>query len=165
MGKRGPAPKPTALTKLQGTYRPDRDTGADNAFGDKMPTCPRFLSKAAKSEWRRVARELHDVGLLKTVDRAALAAYCDAFGRWVALVEKLDVATAGDELVLETSKGYQYQNPLYGMAASAKAEMIRFGSLFGLNPSARTRVEVPKPGEAEQLSLADMLFEAVEKGG
>lgn len=164
MGKRGPAPTPTPLKILQGTFRPDRDSGVDFAFSDKLPTCPRFLSKTAKSEWRRIARELHDVGLLKTVDRAALAAYCDAYGRWVEIVEELAKEIEAGNLVLETSKGYRYQNPLFSMAASTKAEMIRLGALFGLNPSARTRVHLPE-GDAKQTSLLDEIDAMMNKAG
>ena len=168
MGKRGPSPTPTPIKLIQGTYRPDRDSGADFAFSDKLPTCPRFLSKAARDEWRRVARELHSVGLLKTVDRAALAAYCDSFGRWVDIVEQLDQVMKSGELVLVTSKGYRYQNPLFSMAASAKAEMIRMGALFGLNPSARTRIHLPD-ASANQPSLFDeinaMMEQAAERAG
>ena len=162
MGKRGPAPTPTAQKLIRGTYRSDRDSGIDFAFSDKMPTCPGYLSKAAKGEWRRMAKELHNVGLLKEVDRSALAAYCDAYGLWVEILQQMAEVVEAGELVLETSKGYRYQNPLFSMAASAKAEMIRLGALFGMNPSARTRVHLPE-SDAKQTSLLDEIDAMMNK--
>jgi P27 family predicted phage terminase small subunit len=36
-----------------------------------------------------VASELHGMGVLTTIDRAALAAYCQAYGRWVEAEERM----------------------------------------------------------------------------
>ena len=54
--------------------------------------CPEHLSPAAQAEWRRLAQSLQQDGLLTQVDRAALAAYCQSYGRWVEAEQKL----AGD---------------------------------------------------------------------
>jgi P27 family predicted phage terminase small subunit len=156
MGERGPAPQPTALKKTKGTYRPSRDSDIDAVFPDKRPTCPAFLGDEARREWHRVVSDLHKSGLLKTVDRSTLAAYCDAYGRWVDATEQLDKSS----LVLETDKGYQYPNPLVAIAANAKAEMLKAGALLGLSPSSRSRLKPEKPTDKEP-SLAETLFQAV----
>lgn len=158
MGRRGPAPLPQAVKKTRGTYRADRDGGADDAFSDKRPTCPSFLGQAAKKEWRRLVNELHDAGLLRLVDRSMLAAYCDSYGRWVEATVELQQTS----LVAETAKGYRYPEPLLKIAENAKSEMLRIGREFGLTPSARARVIVNKPGEPKQLSLADEIFALLE---
>lgn len=41
------------------------------------------LGAEARTEWDRVAHGLHALRLLETVDRAALAAYCTTYARWV----------------------------------------------------------------------------------
>lgn len=88
--------------------------------------------------------ETVSLGIMTELDRGALAAYCQAYGRWVAaesvlarMAEK-DAVTEG--LVIRTKAGNVIQNPLVGTANKAMADMVRYAAEFGLTPSARTRV-------------------------
>ena len=83
MGRRGPAPKPRVFRPMNG----DRDLRGHRQLepeGDQpergAPGMPEWLSAEAKREWRRIVPDLDAVGALCRVDRAALAAYCQAFG-------------------------------------------------------------------------------------
>jgi P27 family predicted phage terminase small subunit len=96
-----------------------------------------MLSAEARAEWRRVSRCLHQLGLLTGVDRAVLAAYCQAHGRWVQAERAL--AESGS-LTIVTSRGNTVPNPLIRIANQAMADMARYASEFGMTPSARTRV-------------------------
>jgi len=80
---RGRKPKPTHLKLIEGNpgKRPIR-TGPDRP-ATAMPEPPEHLNELARAEWERVAHGLHALRLLETVDRAALAAYCVAYARWV----------------------------------------------------------------------------------
>jgi P27 family predicted phage terminase small subunit len=156
MTKRSTRKKPQALKKLQGTYRPDRDGGADDALSDKKPNCPAWLSKEAKSEWRRIANDLHDAGLLKYVDRAALAAYCEAYGRWQQ-AEKL-VQEKG--LLVKTKNGNVIQSPAVGVANVAMRDMLKLLKEFGMTPVSRSRLPA-KAGEKKEETLAEQLFSAI----
>ena len=110
-----------------------------------MPSPPHHLSADALEEWNRVAHWLHRIGLLSEVDRAALAAYAQAYGRWVqaeraiARMAQKDQLTGG--LMIKTSNGNAIQNPLVGTANKAAADMMRYAAEFGMTPSARTRIE------------------------
>ena len=149
----GRPPKPQALKKMQGTYRPDRDGGTTLA-GSTTP--PNWLSQAAKTEWRRVAKRLAEAGLLTWGDRALLAAYCQAYARWKQAEQELE----GKPLTFETDKGYVGKNPLLTVANEARDAMIRAAKEFGMTPVARSRLNVGGSTEKEQ-TLADLLFEAV----
>jgi len=83
MATRGARPKPTALKVLQGTDRADRRNEHEPHLKAAVPECPAHLSDEAKLEWERTSKLLSDVGLLAAIDRAALASYCHAWGRWV----------------------------------------------------------------------------------
>lgn len=48
-----------------------------------LPAPPDHLSVEAKLEWDRVAEELYRARILTKIDRSVLAAYCQAYGRWV----------------------------------------------------------------------------------
>ena len=63
--------------------------GSRNRPEPVRPTCPAHLSAPAKAEWKRLAGSLHEIGLLTQVDRSVLAAYCQAYGRWVEAERKL----------------------------------------------------------------------------
>ena len=57
-----------------------------------LPTCPAHLCLSARAAWKRLARLLHDIGLLSGLDRSALAACCQAYGRWVEAEKFRDMA-------------------------------------------------------------------------
>jgi P27 family predicted phage terminase small subunit len=111
-----------------------------------IPDAPDFLSAEALKEWDRLTVELDAVGLLTNLDRAALAAYCQAYGRWL-LAERM-VANMG---TLLTSKrtGVLYQNPYLGVANRAQEQLRHLGPLFGLDPSSRGRLKVSPPEPEE----------------
>ena len=143
----GTIPKPQALKKIQGTYRPDRDSGIDNSLSDKKPTCPSWLDTKAKSEWRRMSKELYDAGLLKYIDRAALAAYCQAWGRWQAAEELVNEKG----LLIKTTNGNIIQSPAVGIANVAMRDMMKVLKEFGMTPASRSRLTVDKPEKEEDL--------------
>ncbi len=141
---RGAKPKPTRMKELAGTLRPHRTNPAEPRPDPAIPDPPDHLTEAARSEWARVTGELHVLGILSNLDRGALGAYCQAYGRWAAAEEALarmaekDAVTAG--IIIRTRTGNAIQNPLVGAANKAMADMVRYAAEFGLTPSSRTRV-------------------------
>ena len=75
-------PKPTRLKLIDGNpgKRPINAREPNPMAG--VPTCPAHLSPRAKAEWKRLARQMNALGIVTELDRAALAAYCQAYGRW-----------------------------------------------------------------------------------
>ena len=146
MGAGRPA-KPTALKRLQGNPG-KRGLSKDEPQPEKrIPPCPKHLDGEAKKEWRRVTKELHALGLLTNVDRAALAAYCQNWSRWVKAEEEL--AKDDVELVLSTDKGYHHPNPWIGIANNAMKQMRVFLAEFGMTPASRSRVSAGDEGEED----------------
>lgn len=150
MGRRGPAATPTAVKVMRGNpgKRPLND--AEPKPDATMPQCPRHLTTAARAEWHRVARKLHVVGVLTYVDRGILAAYCQAYGRWVEAEERV----ARDGTLVVTPNGYEQQSPWLGIANKAQDQMVRAARELGMTPASRSAIKVDKPEQ----SLADLLF-------
>lgn len=121
------------------------------------PSCPSWLAKEAKREWRRIAAELEALGLLTRVDRAALAAYCQCYARWVAAEAALRRPDGSMTLTTTTDKGNIIQHPAVGIANKAMAEMRAFLSEFGMTPAARTRINA-KPLEDKGAKTKEFLF-------
>lgn len=150
---RGRKPKPTALKVLAGNPG-KRRLPTEPELSRAIPRCPKHLCGEARREWRRVAGELYEAGLLTRVDRAALAAYCQAWAHWVEAEAKVRELGA----VVKTQSGGLAQNPWLGVANRAMDEMRRFLVEFGMTPSSRARVKVeaqPAP------DLAEVLFSGV----
>ncbi len=122
---------------------------------ESAPYAPRHLNDAAKKEWRRLVGILLDMGLYTVVDRAALAMYCQAWGRWVVAEKK--VAKTGE--VLPGKTGTSYQNPWRHEANKAYEQMRKMLAEFGLTPSSRTRLTAL--ASEDEPSLAEQLFAAV----
>lgn len=141
---RGRKPKPTHLKLVAGNPGKRKLNPAEPIPVRQLPNPPAELSDDAKVEWGRVSEELYRLGLLTGVDRAPLAAYCQAYGRWmqaerhIAAMAKNDQLTGG--LLIRTTNGNAIQSPLVGIANKAMADMMRYAVEFGMTPSARARV-------------------------
>jgi len=123
-----------------------------------MPACPKWLSVEAKAEWRRVAKRLHDAGVLTYVDRAVLAMYCQAWARW---------ATA-EQMVIElgqtskNDKGVEYMSPWLTASAMALKQTETLAAKLGMTPSDRSRISSFADGQQtsgkKKETMAERLF-------
>ncbi|HIW78115.1 MAG TPA: phage terminase small subunit P27 family [Candidatus Bilophila faecipullorum] len=140
----GRKPLPTQVKLLRGTAQRCRMNPDEPAPDPSLPDAPTHLSPEAREEWDRVAGELYDLGVLSAVDRAALAAYCQAYGRWVAAERELRREDGSMNLISVTSNGNVIQNPLVGIANKSLELMHKYLTEFGMSPSSRTRVGAKK---------------------
>ena len=142
---RGAKPVPTKLKVLHGTLRKHRTNANEPQVGVEIPTCPRELSATAKKEWRRIAPILAGMGLLAKIDRAALAMYCDHYGRWlesIAALQKYGV-------VIKSPSGFPMQSPYVAIANKSGEQVRLLLAEFGMSPSSRTRVHATPRTEEE----------------
>ena len=137
----GRPPLPTRLKLLRGTLEPKRINPDEPEPEPAIPTCPSHLDSTARREWKRMAQQLYDLGILSEIDRAGLAAYCQAWSTWVKATKGL--AKTGQ--LAMTPQGFPVQNPLLGIANRAQAEMRAWMTEFGMTPSSRSRVHAVKP--------------------
>lgn len=146
---RGRKPVPTALRLVTGNAGNRPVNSLEPKPRISIPSCPAHLSPSAKSEWKRLAHTLHDLGVISELDRAALAAYCQAYGRWVEAERKLKETPA----LLRTPAGYVQPSPWLGIANKNLEMMHKFMSELGLSPVSRGRVSARpmtrKPWEVE----------------
>lgn len=139
MAVRGAKPKPTSLKLLQGNpgHRPlNPNEPKPRAV---IPPPPEHVTGEARKEWFRISKQLHGLGLLTEIDRAMLAAYCIAWGRWVEAEQNL--AKYGT-VMLSPDKGWPVQSPYLAIANRAMEQMAKFLTEFGMSPSSRTRIQV-----------------------
>lgn len=107
----------------------------------EIPAPPTHLSKDARQEWKRIGVELAKLGLVAKIDRAALAVYCQAFGRWVHAERTL--RKLGDKGLVETTpSGYKQMGVWLQISNRAVEQMGQYLAHFGMSPSSRMRVQL-----------------------
>ena len=98
--------------------------------------CPPELGPVARQEWDRIAGALTAVGRLTVLDRALLAAYCNAYAQWLEAVEALEKYGA----VMKSPSGYPVQS-IYVSIANRQVEIMkRIAAEFGFTPASRSRL-------------------------
>ena len=156
---RGRKPKPTALKLLTGNPGKRPLNLREPNLEPGVPDRPSHLGPEACAEWDRVSAVLQVQGIITQADRAALAAYCVAWGRWVEAERKVKEMGA---VVKAPRTGVPMQNPFLSIANNAMAQMIKLAAEFGMTPSSRTRLEgLPSQWDSDsrrEQSLADKYF-------
>lgn len=154
---RGRKPRPTHLKVIDGNPGHRSLNKGEPKPEIKIPQIPDHLTADARIEWERVTRELAILELVSEADRGALAAYCQAYGRWVAAeraiarIAESDPGTEG--LLIKGSMGQPTYNPLVKMADKQMALMLRAAAEFGMTPSARSRISTPEAQGANPMGL------------
>lgn len=153
MGRRGPAPKPTALKVIEGTFRPDRAPVREPKPKVAAPAKPKGLTQRASREWDRVVPQLLAVRVLTELDLAVLVGYCESWSLyWKA---KAEVGKRGITVV--AGSGTRIANPAVGVMNRAYRDYVLAGRELGLTPAARSRIEA-LPDEAAGRDEEAFLF-------
>ena len=136
---RGRKPKPTALKLLEGNpgkravnaREPKPRPAQTSALSPR-----RFLDRYGREEWHRVVPELSLLGLLTTVDLAAVEIYCDLYAQWRRARVKLRTG-------FTDANGKR--KPEAQVVKDTAALMRQYMVEFGLTPSSRARLETDEP--------------------
>lgn len=162
MARPGPKPLPANVHVLRGNASKKPLGSILDEFRPEVeiPDFPSWIWPEAKKEWKRIATELERYGLISKLDRAALVLYCQAWAKMVwaerALTRAMKVAeeareaaeregreyTGGDGLMVKTANGNFTYSHHWVVGKHAASEVKRYLDLFGLSPSARSRVTV-----------------------
>lgn len=155
--QRGVKPQPTQVKVIRGNPGKRPLNEAEPKPRRLIPDPPRDLTDEAQIEWHRVSVELDQLGLLTGIDRAALAGYCDAWGRWVyarrLIVRAAEEYPKYEGLIIFSAKNNPITNPALGIANKAMADVMRYCVEFGMTPSARSRIAAtPRATEEDETS-------------
>jgi len=150
-----PKPKPTRLKLLEGVVNKRRINMNEPKPKSKKrkPAAPSFLNQAAKKEWKRIAGELHQLGLLTNLDLTALAGYCASYAIFVDASKNLEK----HGMLVKAQSGFPMQSPYLSIANKAMSEMRRWMAEFGMTPSSRSRVVVDTPMDEKEKAMLSLL--------
>lgn len=143
MGKRGPAPAPTALKLVRGD-RKSRIATSEPQPDDVEVKPPLGLTPKALTVWRRVAPQLVRQRLVTSWDVDAFAAYCEA------VVTHVDATKAVRKhgVLITSDHGGLVKNPALQVARDAANTIRALAREFGLTPSARASIGSSSAGKA-----------------
>lgn len=137
MGRRGPAPIPTALRILAGETRPSRINRDEPKPTPGHPRMPVDMSAEGKRVWRRVMRDYGATGVLTPADADVLRCYCEAVVRYAGAARQIEQT---GPLVRGARQGELVKNPLHQIVRE-NADLVRsFAREMGLTPAARANL-------------------------
>lgn len=147
MGRRGPAPKPTALKIAAGNpgKRKLNDAEPLPPQGEIAP--PDYISIEARRHWERIAPVVIAMRTLTTADVDAFARYCELLERYSVLrafVWKKGAAGTSYRVTDDTGKKLRYIAELPQAAELRQVHrlLLQLEREFGLTAAARSRIQV-----------------------
>lgn len=142
MAQRGRKPKPTAIKELEGNPGKRQLNQNEPKPKKNAPKCPTWLDAEAKKEWKRISKQLEELGILTEVDMAAFAGYCQTYSRWKDSEEF--ITKHGP--IYKSPNGQVMQVPYVSIAQTYLKIMIKLCEQFGMTPSSRSRIVAEKNG-------------------
>lgn len=130
MGRRGPAPTPTALLKARGSWRGQIRDGEPTPDAT-IPDPPPWLRKDASRHWGVLVKLLFGIGVMADCHSIALAAVCNALARYEKLSQQTKFNARSE--------------------CAAWDRVIKGLKEFGLTPSSITAVRVQKPEQKQSI--------------
>lgn len=144
---------PSAVHEAHGNpghrkHAPEMDFSAAGEIGKP----PSWLDAGAKAEYKRIVAALSDLELLRSTDVGVVASYAIAYSRWMAAEKQ--VTREGTVIQVMGSQGQtkMVKHPALLVAASAQQQMLRAGSLLGLNPVDRAKISASPKQAANPFS-------------
>lgn len=147
MGKRGPAPTPTKVLQMRGSWRAKTRNGEPQPAA-KPPSCPKWLDGKGQYLFRALVAELMPLGLVTKLDAQALARYCQMWSQWrEALAYVTDHGSTYPILDAEGGLKSYGEFPQVRQLLKLNEALLKIEREFGLTPSARARLARPESSD------------------
>ena len=111
---------------------------------------PDWLLPEARLKWEEVTHELHELGVIATIDATALSMFCQTWAHYRTLEDH--VARYGPTYLIESDEGnYTMLRPEIRQLDRMREFLLRACAEFGLTPSSRTRLSVARKPKKDEL--------------
>lgn len=149
----GPPKKPTALKLLQGNPGKKPLPKNEPIIPHACPDPPETLSAQGRKHWGEIVGILAESGIMTALDVHALAAYCEAYARWLHANEQLCLFGC----VAKDEKGIPHHSPYLRVANDSFMQMKALLQEFGLSPASRARIQVSKKEEENPFAMIEKM--------
>lgn len=152
----GPNPKPTQLKKLTGSWRADLNKFEPKPMQGKFPA-PEHFSDVEKDMWYQISDVLYRMGVLTEADQMALEQLVVSWKLYRDSVKL--IRDRGTTIIIETKTGQNYEQvaPWVTQARNALSDLLKLQDRFGLNPSARTKLQAEKMQDDSEAFLQNLI--------
>lgn len=110
---------------------------------------PEWLDEIAKQEFERLVDLLKEVRLITEADIHLLATYCDAYSDYLKCTQLIQEEGLMVEYTNKAAETNKVPHPLLTKKKQLFEQMKAVASEFGLSPSARAKLAMPKKEEKE----------------
>lgn len=149
MGRRGPAPQPTAMKLAKGETRPSRTNPAEPKLAPPVSLePPKRLTGAGQAAWLKHAQPLTDAGVLTDHDLDALESYCST----LTAIERFETEARSMGPTMAIRCGVQ------GMVLRLQTLANQLRVQLGLTPSSRTQVRATKVMSTADRKMRERFF-------
>lgn len=154
--------KPAAIKAIQGTDRKDRRCGVEPTIPsqDKYDP-PGGLDGLALQAWLDIEPILSESRVLTDADIRALESYCIHYSNFRRAQESVEA----DGFVVQGATGGLIKNPACTVVKESSQEMRALSGVLGLDPAARTRINVGDPKKKKKGSLRSIRPAPARKTG
>ena len=138
---------PTEIKKARGTLRKSREL--ENPMSvkkvDGLPVAPKWLSEIGKEQFDIVVNQLNSLGMLYEVDLKLIEAYSNSMALHIESEQQLR-QTGRIQLYRDEDGNPKHAQitPLQTISKQALEAALKIATQFGLTPSSRTKISVPK---------------------
>lgn len=155
--------KPRHLHLVDGTLRKDRDNAKAPDPKPGIPRVPVWLDEVSKRHWKRLAPQLHKLGVLTVADGDMLALLCSA----AAEIERYSaiLAEQGESQVAQIMNKQGdvvgtriFAHPLLTARADAWRRMMAGLQQFGITPATRSKVSRTDGGKKGPVNALEALL-------
>ena len=138
MGRRGPAPKPTSLKRLEGNPGKRKLNQNEPKPRSRRPTMPAHFNEDQIATWKRITRELRVMQVMTSADADVITLLVEA------IVERREAQKiiAKDGETIMSPNGYPTVHPLSGKVNKLSAQILRLLEQLGMTPASRSRIQV-----------------------
>lgn len=154
MANPGRRPTPLKILEKRGSWRAKLNPLEPRPEPGR-PSCPKWISPAAKKAWRHLLPLMEPMGILTKVDRDALTRYVTTWAQWRDMIEFIDkngviyplkkFNAATGEMDIISFKTF----PQVKIALALSEQLSRLEQSFGLTPSARSRIQALVNGKSK----------------
>jgi P27 family predicted phage terminase small subunit len=149
---RGRKPLPARLRLISGnaSHRPIKNEPKPQ---NKKPRAPKWLIGEGKTAFKRICRELDEMGLLTTADVDIISCLALTIGDLIACQMKF--RETGSEILIPGRADTAVLNPTLRLQNRLIATISKLAGQLALSPESRSRIDFPEP---EEQSLRDELM-------
>ena len=142
MGKRGPAPTPTAILKQRGSWLAKTRKDEPIIPADKIDP-PKWLHKDGVKYWKEIEKILKPAGVIVNSDTMAMALLVDAIVRYLKYRDLYEKKFKSNPIYI--IDGLIKTNPLSKIVSEEFTKLKNMLTEFGMTPSSRSTINAEPP--------------------